>query len=85
MNSSYFTEDQLFREFKDFFTKRSCTAHRKMGKTGTIERLYGKSLEKWAFWYRLSRVYGGLNLDLFYTVIFSRRTKKLNHLVLQLL
>jgi hypothetical protein len=50
MNSSYFTEEhQLFREFKRFFTKRSCTAHRKMEKTGTIERFIWKSLRNGLF------------------------------------
>jgi hypothetical protein len=34
MNSSYFTEEhQLFREFKDFFTKE-VVPHRKMGENG---------------------------------------------------
>jgi hypothetical protein len=44
MNPSYFTEEhQLFREFKRFFTKRSCTAHRKMGKNEQLNASYGKS------------------------------------------
>jgi hypothetical protein len=74
MNSSYFTEEhQLFREsLKDFYTKE-VVPHRKMGKTGQLNASYGKSLEKWAFWYNYPEVYGGLNLDLF---LFSRRTSK---------
>jgi hypothetical protein len=43
MNPSYFTEEhQLFREFKRFFTKRSCTAHRKWKKRGQLNASYGK-------------------------------------------
>jgi alkylation response protein AidB-like acyl-CoA dehydrogenase len=48
-----------------------------MGKTGQLNASYGKSLEKWAFWYKLSEVYGGLNLDLFYTVIFLEELQKI--------
>jgi hypothetical protein len=45
MNSSYFTEEhQLFREFKDFFTKEVVPHIEKWEKTGTIERFIWKSL-----------------------------------------
>jgi hypothetical protein len=50
MNPSYFTEEhQLFREFKRFFYKRSCTAHRKWEKTGTIERFIWKKFGEMGF------------------------------------
>jgi hypothetical protein len=39
-----------------------------MGKLA-LNALFGRNLVKWAIWYCLSW-YGGLNLDLFYTVIF---------------
>jgi alkylation response protein AidB-like acyl-CoA dehydrogenase len=48
-----------------------------MGKTGTIERFIWKKFEKWLLWYKLSEVYGGLNLDLFYTVIFLEELQKI--------
>jgi alkylation response protein AidB-like acyl-CoA dehydrogenase len=80
MNSSYFTEEhQLFREsLKDFLQKRSCTAHRKMGKTGTIERFIWKKFGEMGFFgISYPEVYGGLNLDLFYTVIFLEELQKI--------
>jgi hypothetical protein len=62
MNSSYFTEEhQLFREFKRFFTKKLYRTSKNGKKQGQLNASYGKSLEKWAFWYKLSGVYGGLN------------------------
>jgi hypothetical protein len=54
MNSSYFTEEhQLLREFKRFFTKRSCTAHRKWEKREQLNASYGKSSRNGLF-YKLS-------------------------------
>jgi hypothetical protein len=65
MNSSYFTEEhQLFREFKDFFTKEVVPHIEKWEKTGTIERFILEKVRRNGLWY-LSEVYGGLNLDLF--------------------
>jgi hypothetical protein len=69
MNSSYFTEEhQLFREFKRFFTKEVVPHIENGKKRGQLNASYGKSLEKWAFWYKYPEVYGGLNLDLFYVI-----------------
>jgi alkylation response protein AidB-like acyl-CoA dehydrogenase len=48
-----------------------------MEKTGTIERFIWKSSEKWAFRNRLSGGFIGLNLDLFYTVIFLEELQKI--------
>jgi hypothetical protein len=75
MNSSYFTEEhQLFREFKDFFTKEVVPHIEKWEKTGTIERFIWKSSEKWALVY-----IGGIWWVKFRFVLrdFSRRTSKI--------
>jgi hypothetical protein len=79
MNPSYFTEEhQLFREFKRFFTKE-VAAHRKWEKREQLNASYGKVREIF-FGINYPR-YSGLNLDLFYTVIFLENFKRLNHLV----
>jgi hypothetical protein len=55
MNSSYFTEEhQLFRESLKIFTQKKLYHIEKWEKTGQLNASYGKSLEKWAFWYKLS-------------------------------
>jgi hypothetical protein len=76
MNPSYFTEEhQLFREFKRFFTKRSCTAHRKMGKREQLNASYGKVREM-LFWYKLSGGIWWVKL-IFLTVIFLEELQKI--------
>jgi alkylation response protein AidB-like acyl-CoA dehydrogenase len=47
-----------------------------MGKTGTIERFIWKSLG-YGLLNLIPRSYGGLNLDLFYTVIFLEELQKI--------
>jgi hypothetical protein len=83
MNPSYFTEEhQLFREFKRFFTKEVVPHIEKWEKR---EQLNAMEKVRWTFWYKLSEVYGGLNLDLFLHRNFSRRTQKIKSSGLQLL
>jgi alkylation response protein AidB-like acyl-CoA dehydrogenase len=49
-----------------------------MGKTGTIERFYLEEFgEMGYFGIAYPEAYGGLNLDLFYTVIFLKSFKKI--------
>jgi hypothetical protein len=48
-----------------------------MGKTGTIERFIWKKFDNGLFIYR-PRGIGGMNLDLFYTVIFLEEMQKIN-------
>jgi hypothetical protein len=47
-----------------------------MGKNWNHERFIWKSSGIWAFESLIPGLYGGLNLDLFYTVIFFRGTSK---------
>jgi hypothetical protein len=54
-----------------------------MGKNWNNERFIWKSSGIWAF-ESLIQAYGGLNLDLFYTVIFLEELQKINRRVLLL-
>jgi alkylation response protein AidB-like acyl-CoA dehydrogenase len=78
MNSIYFTEEhQSFRESLKIFYKK-VVPHIEMGKTGTIERFYLEEFgEMGYFGIAYPEAYGGLNLDLFYTVIFLKSFKKI--------
>lgn len=81
MNSIYFTEEhQLFREsFRDFLHKEVVPHIEKWEKTGTIERFIWKKFGEMGFFgLKYSEAYGGLNLDLFYTVIFLEELQKIN-------
>ncbi|HWR94447.1 MAG TPA: acyl-CoA dehydrogenase family protein [Flavobacterium sp.] len=80
MNSTYFTTDhQLFREsLRDFLQKEVVPHIEKWEKTGTIERFIWKKFGEMGFFgIRYAEVYGGLNLDLFYTVIFLEELQKI--------
>jgi alkylation response protein AidB-like acyl-CoA dehydrogenase len=80
MNSIYFTEEhQSFREsLKDFLYKEVVPHIEKWEKTGTIERFIWKKFgEMGYFGLGYPEVYGGLNLDLFYTVIFLEELQKI--------
>ena len=80
MNSIYFTEEhQSFREsLKDFLQKEVLPHIEKWEKTGTIERFIWKKFgEMGYFGIAYPEVYGGLNLDLFYTVIFLEELQKI--------
>ena len=80
MNSLYFTEEhQLFREsLRDFLNKEVVPHIEKWEKTGTIERFIWKKFGEMGFFgIRYPEAYGGLNLDLFYTVIFLEELQKI--------
>ncbi len=77
----YFTEEhQAFRaSFKDFLKKEVVPHIDKWEKTGTIERFIWKKFgEMGYFGLSTPHEYGGLNLDLFYTVIFLEELQKIN-------
>lgn len=80
MNSAYFTEEhELFRQsFRDFLHKEVVPHIEKWEKTGTIERfIWEKFGEMGFFGLNYPEAYGGINLDLFYTVIFLEELQKI--------
>ncbi|SHG37085.1 Acyl-CoA dehydrogenase [Flavobacterium segetis] len=80
MESIYFTEEhQLFRKsLKEFLQKEVVPHIEKWEKTGTIERfIWEKFGEMGFFGIAYPEAYGGLNLDLFYTVIFLEELQKI--------
>ncbi|BCY28438.1 acyl-CoA dehydrogenase family protein [Flavobacterium okayamense] len=80
MNSIYFTEEhQLFREsLRDFLNKEVVPHIEKWENTGTIERFIWKKFGEMGFFgIRYPEAYGGMNLDLFYTVIFLEELQKI--------
>ena len=81
MNNMYFTEEhELFRQsLKDFLQKEVVPHLDKWEKTGTIERfIWEKFGEMGYFGINYPEKYGGLDLDLFYTVIFLEELQKIN-------
>jgi acyl-CoA dehydrogenase len=81
MDSTYFTEEhELFREsLKDFLHKEVVPHVEKWEKTGTIERFIWKKVGEMGFFgIAYPEAYGGLNLDLFYTVVFLEELQKIN-------
>ncbi|NJY63360.1 acyl-CoA dehydrogenase [Salinimicrobium sp. CDJ15-81-2] len=81
MNSRYFTEEhELFRKsFREFLQKEVVPHIEKWEKTGTIERFIWKKFgDMGYFGLNYPEQYGGLNLDLFYTVIFLEELQKIN-------
>jgi alkylation response protein AidB-like acyl-CoA dehydrogenase len=75
----YFTEEhELFRQsFRDFLHKEVVPHIEKWEKTGTIERfIWEKFGEMGFFGLNYPEAYGGMNLDLFYTVIFLEELQK---------
>lgn len=81
MNSRYFTEEhELFRKsFQEFLQKEVVPHIEKWEKTGTIERfIWEKFGEMGYFGLNYSEDYGGLDLDIFYTVIFLEELQKIN-------
>ncbi|WP_026839344.1 acyl-CoA dehydrogenase family protein [Gillisia sp. JM1] len=81
MNSMYFTEEhELFRKSFQEFLKKEVVPHiEKWEKTGTIERfIWGKFGEMGYFGLGYPEKYGGLEVDLFYTVIFLEELQKIN-------
>lgn len=81
MESMYFTEEhQLFRESLQDFLRKEVVPHiDKWEETGTIERFIWKKFGDMGFFgINYPEQYGGLNLDLFYTVIFLEELQKIN-------
>ncbi|MEY8868283.1 acyl-CoA dehydrogenase family protein [Meridianimaribacter flavus] len=81
MNSMYFTEEhQLFRQSLQDFLKKEVVPHiEKWEKSGTVERfIWEKFGEMGFFGLAYPEEYGGLNLDLFYTVILLEELQKIN-------
>lgn len=77
----YFTEEhEAFRQsFRDFLQKEVVPHIDKWEKTGTIERFIWKKFgEMGYFGLNQPEEYGGLNLDLFYTVIFLEELQRIN-------
>ncbi|WP_271405901.1 acyl-CoA dehydrogenase family protein [Tenacibaculum soleae] len=81
MNSMYFTEEHDFfrQSFKDFLQKEVVPHINKWEKNGTVERFIWKKFgEMGYFGLNQPEEYGGLGLDLFYTVIFLEELQKIN-------
>ncbi len=81
MNSVYFTEEhESFRQSLKEFLQREVVPHiEKWEKEGTIERFIWKKMgEMGYFGLNVPETYGGLDLDLFYTVIFLEELQKIN-------
>ena len=81
MNSMYFTEEhEAFRvSFRDFLQKEVVPHIEKWEKEGAVERFIWKKFgEMGYFGLNQPEEYGGLNLDLFYTVIFLEELQKIN-------
>jgi acyl-CoA dehydrogenase len=81
MDSMYFTEEhEAFRaSFKDFLQKEVVPHIEKWEKTGTIERFIWKKFgEMGYFGLSTPEEFGGMDLDLFYTVIFLEEMQKIN-------
>lgn len=81
MNSMYFTEEhQAFRKsFQDFLQKEVVPHIDKWEKTGTIERFIWKKFGEMGYLgLNTPEAYGGLGLDIFYTVIFLEELQKVN-------
>ncbi|MFD1095281.1 acyl-CoA dehydrogenase family protein [Salegentibacter chungangensis] len=81
MNTMYFTEEhELFRKsFRDFLKKEVVPHIDKWEKSGTIERFIWKKFgEMGYFGLNQPEEYGGMNLDIFYTVIFLEELQKID-------
>jgi acyl-CoA dehydrogenase len=81
MNSLYFTEEhEAFRQsFKEFLQKEVVPYIDEWEKSGTIDRFIWKKFgEMGYFGLNSPEEYGGMDLDLFYTVIFLEELQKIN-------
>ena len=77
----YFTEEhEAFRQsFRDFLQKEVTPHIDKWEKSGTIERFIWKKFgEMGYFGLNSPEEFGGMNLDIFYTVIFLEELQKIN-------
>ena len=76
MSTLYFTEEHnIFRKsFQDFLQKEVVPHIEKWEKTGHVERFIWKKFGDMGYFGLVyPEQYGGMGLDLFYTVIFLRR------------
>ncbi|GAA4292260.1 acyl-CoA dehydrogenase family protein [Aestuariibaculum suncheonense] len=81
MNSMYFTEEHhLFRKsLQDFLQKEVVPHIENWEQTGTIDGFIWKKFGDMGFFgINYPEAYGGLNLDLFYTVILLEELQKIN-------
>ena len=81
MSHMYFTEEhQVFREsFKNFLQKEVVPHIEKWENTGSIDRFIWKKFgDMGYFGLSYPEEYGGLNLDIFYMVIFLEELQKIN-------
>jgi len=81
MNSMYFTEEHdVFRiSFQNFLQKEVVPHIEKWEKTGNIDRFIWKKMGGMGYFgINYPEAYGGLELDLFYTVIFLEELQKIN-------
>ncbi len=77
----YFTEEhELFRKsFKDFLQKEVVPHIEKWEEAGTIDRFIWEKFGKMGYFgLNQPEEYGGLNLDLFYTIIFLEELQRIN-------
>ena len=80
MNTMFFTEEhELFRKsLRDFLHKEVVPHIEKWEKSGTIERFIWKKFGEMGFFgINYPEAYGGMNLDLFYTVVFLEELQKI--------
>ncbi|WP_194765881.1 acyl-CoA dehydrogenase family protein [Tamlana sp. I1] len=81
MNSMYFTEEHhLFRKsLQDFLQKEVVPHIEKWEQSGNIERFIWKKFGDMGFFgINYPEAYGGMNLDLFYTIILLEELQKIN-------
>lgn len=79
--SLYFTEEHEFfrKSFQDFLKKEVVPHIDTWEKTGTIDRfIWEKFGEMGYFGLATPEAYGGLDLDIFYTIIFIEELQKIN-------
>lgn len=79
--SLYFTEEHEFfrKSFRDFLTKEVVPHINKWEETGTIDRfIWEKFGEMGYFGLATPEEYGGMDLDIFYTVIFIEELQRIN-------
>ncbi len=77
----YFTEEhEIFRKsFREFLRKEVVPHIEKWEETGTIDRfIWTKFGEMGYFGLNQPEAYGGLNLDLFYTIVFLEELQSIN-------
>ncbi len=81
MDTMYFTEEHNFfrKSFQDFLQKEVVPHIEKWEKTGHIERFIWEKIGEMGYFGLSQPVqYGGMDLDLFYTVIFLEELQKIN-------